>query len=291
MAGLQVRLFLVDGAPQGMRTATVGNWNGVALVCPRHDLVKLGQRDEAHKAGVYLLLAPSDERTSRLRVYVGEADDFWARLQNHDSKKEFWTWVIAFVATDRSLNKAHVRWLEATLLSCIRESARADVENVNKPCIPLLHEADAADMEVFFGKVCLLLPLLGADVLDTTDVRPAARGLVLELKWDTAEAHCDVREGQFTVRKGSSAREKEVDSLADGYRALRKKLLEDDVLTSTGGGLLRFTKDYRFDSPSAAAAVVAGTNLNGRVVWKVNEQGISYKEWQEQQLGTANGSD
>ena len=41
---------------------------------------------------------------------------------------------------------------------------------------------------------------------------------------------------------------------------------------------------YAFDSPSAAAAVVSGTGLNGRVSWKVKGQNISYKMWEEQQL-------
>ena len=31
MAGRSVRLFLVDGSPQGMRTAEVGNWTGLAV--------------------------------------------------------------------------------------------------------------------------------------------------------------------------------------------------------------------------------------------------------------------
>jgi hypothetical protein len=35
MPGRSVRLFLIDGTPQGIRTAEVGNWTGLALVCPR----------------------------------------------------------------------------------------------------------------------------------------------------------------------------------------------------------------------------------------------------------------
>jgi hypothetical protein len=57
------------------------------------------------------------------------------------------------------------------------------------------------------------------------------------------------------------------------------------VLAADASGLLRFTIDYPFDSPSAAASMVTGTNVNGRVTWKVKGKGISYKEWQEQQVG------
>jgi hypothetical protein len=286
MAGRSVRLFLVDGTPQGMRTAEVGNWTGLAMVCPRTDLVKLGKRDAVRGAGVYLLLAPSETLAARLRVYIGEADDVWARLQTHDSRKDWWTWVIVFVSKDENLTKAHVRWLEAKLLRDIKDAKRADTENDNEPGGGHLPEADAADMETFLENIHLLLPTLGADVLGTPEAGPATSDLVLELSWEGAHAECSVREGQFVIRKGSSARVKEVPSLADGYRDLRHKLRQDGVLAEGGDGLLRFTLDYPFDSPSAAASMVTGTNVNGRVTWKVKGRGISYKEWQEQQVST-----
>jgi len=75
-----------------------------------------------------------------------------------------------------------------------------------------------------------------------------------------------------------------VPSLAEGYRDLRQKLREDGVLAADPGGLLRFTIDYPFDSPSAAASMVTWTNVNLRITWKVKGSGISYKEWQEQQV-------
>src|SRR5208337_2911804 len=60
MPGRSVRLFLIDGTPQGMRTAEVGNWTGLALVCPRTDLVRLGTRPEVRRTGAYILVGPSE---------------------------------------------------------------------------------------------------------------------------------------------------------------------------------------------------------------------------------------
>jgi hypothetical protein len=74
MAGRSVRLLLVDGTPQGMRTAEVGNWSGLALVCPRTDLTRLSQLSEVRKTGVYILVGPSDTAASGHSVYVGEGD-------------------------------------------------------------------------------------------------------------------------------------------------------------------------------------------------------------------------
>jgi len=296
VAGRSVRLFLVDGTPQGMRTAEVGNWTGLAVVCPRTDLTRLALRPEVKKTGIYILVGPSETAVSGLAVYVGEGDEVWTRLTSHDINKDFWTYVVLFVSKDENLTKAHVRWLEAALVRELRRAKRAEVQNATGPVGGKLPESDTADMETYLENVTLLLPTLGMNVLtgDTTEKgsAPARPGeLILELRWDDARAECVVRDGQFVVRAGSLARAKEVESLGDGTRALRKSLLEAGVLVPTGtaGNQLRFEQEYAFDSPSAAAGVVTGTGLNGRAAWKVKDDGISYKEWQEKQVVAAGG--
>ena len=296
MAGRSVRLFLVDGTPQGMRTAEVGNWTGLAVVCPRTDLVRLAMRPEVRKTGIYLLVGPSETAASGVSVYVGEGDEVWTRLTTHDANKDFWTQVVLFVSKDDNLTKAHVRWLEATLLREIKAAKRAEVANGNEPSGGKLPEADTADMETYLENVRLLLPTLGVNVL-TTDATPKAASssnadeLRLELRWEGAKAECVVRDGQFVVTAGSLARAKEVESLGEGPKALRRKLREAGVLVPAGENatLLRFDQEYAFDSPSGAAGIVAGTGLNGRTAWKVKGAGISYKEWQEKQVDTAIG--
>lgn len=292
MAGRSVRLYLVDGTPQGLRTAEVGNWTGVAVVCPRTDLARLGKRAEARRTGIYLLVGPSDTSPSALAIYVGEGDEVWSRITSHDDKKDFWTFVVLFVSKDENLTKAHVRWLEAAVVREIRLAKRAEVENGTDPVGGRLPEADTADMETFFENVRLLLPTLGVNVL-TVDAQVGGDGteaaaLTLELSYSDARAESVVRNGQFVVKKGSTARAKSVDSLSDAYASLRKSLRDSGVLQPlNGGSLLTFTQDYPFDSPSGAAAVVSGTGLNGRVYWKIKGQGITYKEWQERQVDAA----
>jgi hypothetical protein len=280
-------MFLVDGTPQGMRTAEVGNWTGLALMCPRTDLSRLALRPEVKKTGVYILVGPSETDPSSVSVYVGEGDEVWTRLQSHDAKRDFWTQVVVFVSKDENLTKAHVRWLEAKLVTEIKSAKRAEVLNGTEPSGGKLPEADTADMETYFENVQLLLPTLGVSVFAvesgaTDGEYPAASELTLEMSWEDAHAECVVRDGQFVVTAGSTARTKEVASLGIGSRALRKRLMEAGVLLPAGqAGLLQFTQSYAFDSPSAAAAVVAGTGLNGRAHWLVKGEGVPYKEWQE----------
>jgi hypothetical protein len=293
MAGRSIRLFLVDGKPQGMRTAEVGNWTGLALVCPRTDLTRLATRSEVHRTGVYILVGYSETSASGLAVYVGEGDDVWARLSSHDDKKDFWTWVVIFVSKDENLTKAHVRWLEARLVGDLRKAKRAEVTNANAPGGNRLPEGDTSDMETYYENVRLLLPTLGVSAF-STESPGGAKGypkdaLMLELRWEDARAECVVSNGEFIVQPESTARVKEVDSLGESSRTIRKALREGGVLVPADGqpGLLRFTQEYAFESPSAAAGVVSGTGLNGRAAWKVKGQGISYKEWQEAQVSKA----
>jgi hypothetical protein len=148
-------------------------------------------------------------------------------------------------------------------------------------------------MDTFRENIRLLLPTLGVNVF-TTDAPVARAGaaeeLTLELLLDDdAKAECVVREGQFVVKSGSFARAREVDSLGDGSRALRKTLRESGVLVPVKGNpaLLKFTQEYGFDSPSGAASVVCGTGLNGRITWKLVGTAMSYKDWQEKQVSAA----
>jgi hypothetical protein len=281
-----------------MRTAEVGNWTGLALVCPRTDLERLAHRPEARKTGVYILVGPSEDAASEISVYVGEGDEVWSRLASHDSNKDFWTYVVVFVSKDENLTKAHVRWLEATLVREIRKAKRAEIINGNEPTGGRLPEADTADMETYFDNVRLLLPTLGVSVFSTeadanAEGQPKAGELALELQWQEARAECVVRDGQFIVRAGSFARAREVESLRTGTRSMRKRLRDSGVLAPVEGNpaLLRFTQEYAFDSPTAASAVIAAAETNGRTVWKVKGSGMTYKDWQEQQVTAASGGE
>lgn len=235
---------------------------------------------------MYILVGPSDTDPTSVSVYVGEGDEAWTRLQSHDARRDFWTQVVMFVSKDENLTKAHVRWLEAKLVAEIKAPKRAEVLNGTEPGGGRLPEADTADMETYFENVQLLLPTLGISVFATESAAgageyPTATELTLEMSWEDAHAECVVRDGQFVVTAGSTARTKEVASLGVGSKALRMRLIEAGVLVPTSESLLRFSQEYAFDSPSAAAAVVAGTGLNGRAHWFVKGEGVSYKEWQE----------
>ncbi len=65
----------------------------------------------------------------------------------------------------------------------------------------------------------------------------------------------------------------------DSYKALRERLVQEGkIVEGPSEGLLEVKEDIALGSPSAAAAILAGCNMNGRVSWKT-KTGTNYQEW------------
>jgi len=87
------------------------------------------------------------------------------------------------------------------------------------------------------------------------------------LKGKDAEATGTPTEEGFVVKAGATARKEIVPSAIGSVTPARQRLLTNGVLEESNGQY-RFTQDYRFDSPSGAAAAVLGRTANGWREWK-----------------------
>lgn len=91
-----------------------------------------------------------------------------------------------------------------------------------------------------------------------------------ECKGPDAEARGFLSDQGFLVKAGSFVR-KQITASAqtpkNNVLAVRERLISEGVLEEHGTQL-RFAKDWRFDSPSGAAAVVLGRAANGWTEWK-----------------------
>ncbi len=76
-----------------------------------------------------------------------------------------------------------------------------------------------------------------------------------------AEGH-SLQGGEFLVLAGSKVAESVTDGFQSGYADLRKQLMSDGTIVN-----YVFTKDQKFDSVSAAAAVILGRSANGHKEW------------------------
>jgi hypothetical protein len=90
----------------------------------------------------------------------------------------------------------------------------------------------------------------------------------------------------FVVLKGAKGRVETVASFSgtSGQR-LRNVLIAEGVL-APANGMLVFTRDHLFPSPSSAADVLTGRNANGWTEWKT-AQGKTLDEVKRQAVGGA----
>lgn len=272
-----IRIFLPDGTPDGVRILEKSNWTGCGLSLPRSVFPRAKRREELGRTGVYILVGPSDNQ-GLPTIYIGQGDVVRDRLEQHYSKKDFWTWAVLFVSKDESLNRAHVQHLEARLIELAREAKRATLDNNALPQQPHLSEADRADVESFLHDMLSILPVVGLTAFEKPR-RPRFKRdrLAIKAKGVRGEGY-ESAEG-FVVLEGSQAVTSEVDSIHDFLSALRRDLVAQRVLVQAGE-TYRFAQDYSFSSPSTAAGVILGRVANGRVQWK-DRDGRTLKEIQE----------
>jgi hypothetical protein len=292
-AGRTVRLFLADGLPQGIIIADVGNWNGKALAAPRGRLPELLRRPEASRTGVYILLGPNPDQIDGVLAYIGEADDIAARMRIHlrSESKDFFDRVVFMVSSDEMLTKGHVRYLESRLIKLTQEAGSVALTNDTHPDFQRLPEADRADMDTFVDNAALVLPILGCDLFRrrqrpqaATQADPGygaevgsplftfATGGATATGQETAEG--------FVVFAGSTARRAVSSTFPAGYAALRDKLVAGaQLVAGVAPDVWTFATDVTFTSPSAAASIVSGRSASGPIEWKIQSQGLSYRDW------------
>ncbi len=170
-----IHIFLADGLPDGVRVAEITGWTGEAVVCPRSRFPEAKAWDAFARTGVYVLYCQSEWGTLPT-VYVGEGDPTRPRLEAHYREKDFWTSLIVFSAKDRSLNKAHVQYLESRLVALARNAKRCVVENGNVPQLPHLGVAERAAMETFLEEMLLIYPLGGLTAFEVPHIGDTKKG-------------------------------------------------------------------------------------------------------------------
>ncbi len=269
-----IKVFLADGAAEGLWIVTKQNWTGVALRFSRNTYKDVRTREEFGRPGVYMLAGDPATSENQPEIYIGEAGVIRDRLNNHLSGQDFWTEAVVFVAAD-DFNVSHAKYLEAKLLGRAKEAKRCILKN-NQPMLgPTLGEADAADMETFLAEMLVVYPILGVSAFEMPK-KVSGERLVLS-GIDVSAKGQRTAEG-FLVFAGATARKEMVES-AQAYPkmvALREELFENEVIVEDGDKLV-LTQDYVFSAPSLAAALLLGRTANGLKEWKT-ETGKSLKD-------------
>jgi hypothetical protein len=259
-----IQFFLPQGEPRGIRIAEITTRIVQAVYVPRSKLAEAGKRDELRGVGVYFLFGQPED-VAKPKCYIGEAEDCYARLTQHNAKKDFWQHAIAVVSKTGSFTKAHARYLEWFCIRRAREVGRYTLDNGNDSGEPFTTEPMRADLMDSFDTLNILTSSLGFPVVEQRPKSPAAD--MFYVKGKNIEGKGQLVEDGFTVLSGSRARARLVPSAGDWLVRTRRELLADGVLREEGDQLV-FTEDYTFSTPSGAAMILLGRNANGWVKWK-----------------------
>jgi hypothetical protein len=302
--GRTLKVFLVDGAPNGLLTAEIMNWTGHVITGPRTKLAELIQRPEVKRTAVYFLVGPDQGTGMGTQVYIGETDDAARRLALHNRPedkggKDFWERVCVVTSKDANLTKGHIKYLESRLITAAKDAGRCELLNGTDPEYAGLPEADRSDMAFFLEQIQTLLPVLGFDFMRArpkpaaaSDATPSVSVTMSPVFTGNLPKHGITARGQeidgeFVVFKGSMARRR-WEGVEGSYTKLFSDLIHNGVLKPTADDQRNeFIQDYPFSSVSAAAAVVSGRSANGRLHWLVEGMNKTYGQWAAEQVSAA----
>jgi hypothetical protein len=262
--GKTLEIFLVTGEPRGIRTAELTTRIVQVILIPRSELAVAKKRLTIDQPAVYLLFGQAEDSAKPI-VYIGQTENVWARLDAHNSKKDFWQTVVLGKSKTGSFTQAHIRYLEWYCIQKAKETNRFALDNDQFPDEPYVTEPMKADLLDSFDVISTLVSALGFPVFEP--IVKAGSADVFYCKGKDADATGEMVEDGFVVRKNSMARLGVVNSAIDTLAPIRKSLIDGGVLVEQDGHL-HFTQDYLFSSPSGAAAIVLGRSANGWGEWK-----------------------
>lgn len=274
--GKVIKLFLVDGTPNGRWICELSNWTGIAYKIPRSMVKESQDRKELTSPGVYFLFG-YDEVSDRPLVYIGEAKDIIRRLRQHLERKDNWNEAIAFISKDSNLNKAHIKYLENSFYTLAKNCGRYSVDNSTIPTRSSVSEAEEAELEEFIYNAKILVNALGHKVFeeyidvssDQTTSKP-----IFSISAGTGKAHGTPTADGFLLLKGSCIHIESASSLSKG---IKKKVAQSRENGEIKDNILQV--DKLFSSSSSAASFATGYSISGPQQWKTdaNETLKSYE--------------
>jgi hypothetical protein len=277
--GKSIRVFLADSTVSGVRYAELVNWTGQAIACPRNRLGELASWPEASKPGVYVLFE-ARLGDSKPLAYIGESENVAERLTGHDRAKDFWNEVVIFTSKDENLTKAHVKFLESTLVGLAKRADRYELENGNTPTESSLPRADRDAMAEFVENLRMVLGTLGYPILEPLlrESLPQAMSLLpstptaskasveLVFRVNNLTAYGATTDEGFVLKQNSQLSRSNTDSAAVKIVSLKEQLLADGRLRPEADHLV-LLEDLLVSSSSYAAVMVAGTSRSGPQSW------------------------
>ena len=277
-----IQIFLPTGDPRSLRTAEITTRIVRVVEVPRSQLTDFLKTQDAQQVGIYFLLGDLSDAGLQ-RVYIGQSGCVGTRLVQHHQKKDFWNRALVVVSLTNSMTQTHALFLEWLAIAEATKAGRYSLENGNvgaRPHTPAPLEADCHEIH---ETAATLLATLGQPIFEPLASSPAPlrERELFYCKGSGADGVGEYTAEGFVVLKDSRGRADNVASLrGTSNERLRDQLVTQGVL-AIQDGMMIFTRDHLFTSPSTAALALMGRSANGWQEWK-NQQGKTLDEMKRQ---------
>ena len=238
-----------------------------AIEVPRSLLQDFFKMEKAQQVALYCLVG-EDESSGQPKAYIGQTSALEPRLKQHHKDKMFWNKVFIFVSITNSFTTTHAQYLESLAIEKANTADRYQLENGNAGSRPHTPIPLKADCDVLFETIDVLATTLGLPIFkpltifDRNDKLPDEGVYYCQRR--SADAKGRYSTEGFIVLKDSLVSPNITRSFEQKhYAKLRTQLIQDGIIHDRS-----FSKDYLFNSPSAASAVCCGASSNGWKDWK-----------------------
>lgn len=279
--GRTIQIFLPFGSPRGIKIAEITNRTVQAIYIPRNQLSEAQERIEVRNVGVYFLFGQSEEDATP-QVYIGEAENCYERLKQHNKEKDFWEAAVVFVTNNNQnqFTKTDVKFLEHLSYKKANELKRYQL-NQTIPTNSFVPEWRTYDLLDIFETMTILLSTLGYPLFEEARKTKESKD-IFYCKAKGLTSKGEYTEEGFVVFAGSHMA-KDTSNTIPKYLLTKREGLVNDQTVSLAGGHYVFEKDFVFTSPSQAAGVVLGRSANGWIEWK-NKKGKTLDEVKRKHL-------
>lgn len=256
----RLEIIFHNGEPEGIRIYMRHLSTIKAFVVPRLYLAEAKKLTGVDNPGVYFLI--NDETGSLSKIYIGQTRNGITRLDDHNSKKDFWNKAILFLADSQHFTLNIISGLEKYAIQKAIDANRYQVDNKAVPKYQI-SEYDLPQVEEIYEEIEFIMGTLGFRMNDSSAqsnqeiFTTSRRGVVAK----------GVYSGEsFDVLPGSEIDINRAVNI-ESYNAKRQECLKDGTITETDGKHY-LTKIVSFRTPSGASDFVLGGSTNGWVEWK-----------------------
>ena len=259
----RIILDLLDNTTYGRWSAQMGNL--IAFKMPNPMLNS--DIPAAHGRGLYFLFSDN-------AIYVGSSEDVLKKIQTGHSYAG-WKIAVLVLSQNGSLAEKHINYLWAELCKHALQG-KYKVVNAYIPAQPILPNTERDNLETILQMIGVLLYTFGYNMFDAnvkekqTLLFPSVDLFYIKKKGGADAKGC-WEDGSITVLEGSMIRPELAGSAGYSIREKRNELIGSGVIKD-----FKFTSDYKFSTPSGAAAVILGCNSDGWTEWK-NKDGKTLK--------------